>query len=246
MALKEKGKIVEWNTSRSFGFIRSQFNSNGIFIHISDFKDKQYKPKIGDIIDYEVGTGKDNKKKAIKAIQEGKFSSIHTYKKTSRKERKLYILLILLPFFLFLFFLSKEENKINKTNIDNITDNTHNYKLVTKHDTKKKIEKEINSDKDMLLIPKGISNLYNKDVKKPDMPVVNHNYILEMSKKISREKEKVAEEVENNNKYKCNGRQHCSQMRSCEEATFFIRNCPNTKMDGDGDGIPCERQWCSY
>jgi len=106
MALKEKGKIVEWNTSRSFGFIRSQFNSNDIFIHISDFKDKQYKPKIGDIIDYEVGTGKDNKKKAIKAIQEGKFSSIHTYKKTSRKERKLYILLILLPFFLFLFFYS--------------------------------------------------------------------------------------------------------------------------------------------
>ncbi|MEL0646917.1 excalibur calcium-binding domain-containing protein [Pseudoalteromonas agarivorans] len=21
---------------------------------------------------------------------------------------------------------------------------------------------------------------------------------------------------------------------------FFINNCPNTKMDGDGDGKPCE------
>lgn len=46
-------------------------------------------------------------------------------------------------------------------------------------------------------------------------------------------------------KYTCDGRTHCSQMTSCEEATFFLRNCPGTKMDGDGDGIPCERQFCN-
>ncbi len=46
------------------------------------------------------------------------------------------------------------------------------------------------------------------------------------------------------NNYVCDGRQHCSQMTSCEEATWFIRNCPNTKMDGEGDGIPCEQQHC--
>jgi len=33
--------------------------------------------------------------------------------------------------------------------------------------------------------------------------------------------------------FRCDGRTYCSQMRSCEEATFFIRNCPGTKMDGD-------------
>ena len=44
--------------------------------------------------------------------------------------------------------------------------------------------------------------------------------------------------------YKCDGRKYCSQMKSCQEATFFINNCPNTKMDGDHDGIPCENQWC--
>lgn len=43
--------------------------------------------------------------------------------------------------------------------------------------------------------------------------------------------------------YQCDGRQHCSQMGSYDEALFFLRNCPNTKMDGDGDGIPCERQF---
>ncbi|MDO6562131.1 excalibur calcium-binding domain-containing protein [Amphritea sp. 1_MG-2023] len=41
-------------------------------------------------------------------------------------------------------------------------------------------------------------------------------------------------------RFKCDGRQHCSQMHSRAEAIFFINNCPNTKMDGDHDGRPCE------
>jgi cold shock CspA family protein len=45
--------------------------------------------------------------------------------------------------------------------------------------------------------------------------------------------------------FRCDGRTHCSQMTSCEEAKFFLRNCPGTQMDGDGDGIPCESQWCA-
>jgi hypothetical protein len=44
--------------------------------------------------------------------------------------------------------------------------------------------------------------------------------------------------------YRCDGRTYCSQMTSCAEATWFLKNCPGTKMDGDNDGIPCERQWC--
>lgn len=44
--------------------------------------------------------------------------------------------------------------------------------------------------------------------------------------------------------YQCGGRTMCSQMTSCEEATWVLKNCPGTKMDGDGDGIPCEQQLC--
>jgi hypothetical protein len=45
--------------------------------------------------------------------------------------------------------------------------------------------------------------------------------------------------------FTCDGRIHCSQMRSCEEAKFFLKNCPGTKMDGGNDGVPCESQWCN-
>jgi hypothetical protein len=44
--------------------------------------------------------------------------------------------------------------------------------------------------------------------------------------------------------HRCDGRQHCSQMTSCSEAKYFLANCPDVKMDGDHDGIPCEDQWC--
>lgn len=54
----------------------------------------------------------------------------------------------------------------------------------------------------------------------------------------------LANKVQNQPKrqahFKCNGRQHCSQMTSRAEAEFFTRQCANTKMDGDNDGIPCE------
>ena len=45
--------------------------------------------------------------------------------------------------------------------------------------------------------------------------------------------------------YRCDGRQHCAQMTSCAEATFFLKNCPGVKMDGNNDGVPCEQQWCT-
>lgn len=45
--------------------------------------------------------------------------------------------------------------------------------------------------------------------------------------------------------FSCDGRKHCSQMKSCAEANYFLANCPGVKMDGDKDGIPCEEQWCT-
>jgi hypothetical protein len=45
--------------------------------------------------------------------------------------------------------------------------------------------------------------------------------------------------------FTCDGRKYCSQMTSCAEAKYFLSNCAGVKMDGDGNGIPCEKQWCS-
>ncbi|MEZ9661791.1 MULTISPECIES: cold shock domain-containing protein [unclassified Vibrio] len=46
--------------------------------------------------------------------------------------------------------------------------------------------------------------------------------------------------------FSCQGKTHCSEMLSCDEAKFYLANCPNVKIDGDRDGIPCESQLCSH
>ena len=57
--------------------------------------------------------------------------------------------------------------------------------------------------------------------------------------------ETVAHPATPQGRFHCDGRTRCSQMTSCAEATFFLNKCPNTQMDGDHDGIPCEQQWCN-
>jgi cold shock CspA family protein len=46
--------------------------------------------------------------------------------------------------------------------------------------------------------------------------------------------------------FQCSGKTRCSEMSSCDEAMFYLNNCPGTITDGDGDGIPCEDQWCGH
>ncbi|MFZ1828658.1 MAG: excalibur calcium-binding domain-containing protein, partial [Candidatus Competibacteraceae bacterium] len=37
----------------------------------------------------------------------------------------------------------------------------------------------------------------------------------------------------------CGTKTTCGQMSSCEEAKFHLTQCGVTRLDGDGDGIPC-------
>lgn len=44
--------------------------------------------------------------------------------------------------------------------------------------------------------------------------------------------------------FTCDGRSSCTQMRSCEEARYFVRNC-GINNGASGEGAPsCENQWC--
>jgi cold shock CspA family protein len=54
----------------------------------------------------------------------------------------------------------------------------------------------------------------------------------------------VAEHLEPAATFSCEGKRYCSEMTSCEEATYYQMHCPDTRMDGDFDGVPCEDQWC--
>jgi len=40
--------------------------------------------------------------------------------------------------------------------------------------------------------------------------------------------------------FQCGAKTYCREMVSCEEARFFLKTCGLDRLDGDGDGIPCE------
>lgn len=46
--------------------------------------------------------------------------------------------------------------------------------------------------------------------------------------------------------YSCSGKIHCTEMKTCNEATYYLKNCPDVQIDGDLDGIPCEEQLCGH
>jgi len=62
---------------------------------------------------------------------------------------------------------------------------------------------------------------------------------------VSSTAEAITPDSTESNLFSCSGKTHCSEMTSCEEAIYYLENCPFPQMDGDGDGIPCERQWCN-
>ncbi|MBY6062802.1 calcium-binding protein [Pseudidiomarina sediminum] len=41
-------------------------------------------------------------------------------------------------------------------------------------------------------------------------------------------------------RFRCDGRRYCNEMRSRDEAMFFLTHCPETQLDDDNDGQPCE------
>ncbi|MDO8997662.1 MAG: thermonuclease family protein [Sediminibacterium sp.] len=40
--------------------------------------------------------------------------------------------------------------------------------------------------------------------------------------------------------FSCGTKKYCTQMTSCEEAKFYLKQCGLGRLDRDGDGVPCE------
>ena len=41
--------------------------------------------------------------------------------------------------------------------------------------------------------------------------------------------------------FQCGDKQYCKQMNSCDEAKYFLTVCGLKRLDGNGDGVPCEQ-----
>jgi cold shock CspA family protein len=178
--MRTHGKITRWNDDRGFGFIRPAGAESDLFVHVSAFPRDGVRPRVDELISFEVEAGPDGRQRAVRVMRPGQRTARRPSAAIERRSpvrSRLAGALALVAFVgLGLYAWSTFQGRVRPA-----------------------------------------------DASDPFAP-------LEPAAPASR--------------YSCDGRTMCSQMSSCAEATYFIRNCPGTQMDGDGDGVPCESQWC--
>jgi cold shock CspA family protein len=183
-----KGTLKAWNVDRGFGFIKSEGLKRDVFVHISSLKNMSRKPKVGDVIYFEIEKQVDGKEKAVKCRIVGVAAVSASKHVNSRPKKKSTFFINFLSLVLFGCIVLFAYQKVYKTAII------------------------------------------------PTASISGDNPVISIFK---------SSPINEAASYSCSGKTYCSEMSSCAEAKFYQNNCPGTKMDGDGDGIPCERQFCN-
>ncbi len=179
--MRTHGTLTKWNDDRGFGFITPAKGAADLFVHISAFPRGGPRPRINELISFEIEAGPDGKQRAVRVMRPGQRLPGRPAAARERhgpRDRRLGGVFALLA-------------------IAGL--GAYGYSQYTKRVA-------------------------------PAASLASHASVPPASA---------------TSPYSCNGRTMCSQMTSCAEATYFIRNCPNTQMDGDADGVPCESQWCN-
>jgi cold shock CspA family protein len=189
--MRFNGTVGKWNDDRGFGFITPTRGGEPVFVHISAFPRDGGRPRVGEVLTFEVEPAGDGKKRAIKVVRPSPPAP-------SRPRAPVRVPLDRRP--------RPAGSRWS-----------FRYGAIA-----------------VMLVVLGASAFYEQ---------------------FGRAKSGVTTQVDPtrppatqerfSTTSRCDGRTHCSQMTSCEEAKFFLNNCPGTQMDGDGNGVPCERQWCT-
>jgi cold shock CspA family protein len=178
--MRTHGTLSKWNEERGFGFIVPAEGHGEIFVHISAFPRDGVRPRVGEVISYEIETGDGEKKRAVRVLRPGSRSAMHRARRTGSSKPKRNLLPAILSL------------------LAAVAIGAYAYTTITSGSS--------------------YGQARSSAPITPSAP---------------------------NQAFRCDGRTHCSQMTSCAEATYFLQHCPNTQMDGNGDGEPCEQQWCN-
>lgn len=224
-----EGKIKKYNTERGFGFIQVEGRASDIFFHISDFPKKTGEPKLGERL------------KFLVVEESGKFKAVNIVRLDLKEARSISEV--------------TANEKLSVSSLSGRSRSQSNRGL-----TFTLVGLIIIAILGALVFQKYQSYQQSKQLKAARL-AEEQSRIIEQQRKAIGElpKLKLSEKTERalqhqqvqpmqatrstsatNTQFRCDGRQHCSQMNSRAEAEFFIKNCPDTKMDGDNDGIPCE------
>ncbi len=69
--MRTKGKLTSWNDGKAYGFISPISGGKQVFIHINAFSNRNRRPKVGQIVTYNISTDKQGRPCAAKAALAG-------------------------------------------------------------------------------------------------------------------------------------------------------------------------------
>ncbi|MCU0897431.1 MAG: cold shock domain-containing protein [Burkholderiales bacterium] len=195
--MRIEGKLTKWNGDRGFGFITPVNGGQDIFVHVSAFPRGGPKPRVGEVLSFEIELNEDKKKRAANVMRPSRPAPAAGAKTAiARPQRpapgrprwRIRSVVLTLAVALGVYAYSQYSNR-------------HAARMAVPLPE--------------AAAPRAAPAAPPAAARPPDVG------------------------------WRCDGRVHCSQMTSCAEAKFFLSNCPGVKMDGDGDGVPCEEQWCT-
>jgi cold shock CspA family protein len=179
--MRTHGTLARWNDERGFGFIMPAQAGDEVFVHVSAFPRDGTRPRVGELVSFDIEAGQDGRKRAVRILRPGSRTVRRSREASAGRPAHLASLLGLLAVAAIGIYV---------------------YGTLAPH------------------FSSGTRAI----------PSVQDN--------------PVTAAAAGSGTFSCDGRTRCSQMTSCDEATYFLEHCPGASMDGDGDGIPCEDQWC--
>jgi cold shock CspA family protein len=202
--MRFEGTLKSWNNDRGFGFIAPRQGGDDIFVHITAFPRDGKPPREREVLNFEIETTQEGKKRAVRVNRpmiSSKPTTTHLQRFETRNPDRLGFLATLIFVVI----------------IGGIGWYGYGH------------YRAASSALRATQTPEPVPTQAPTPLSEPP-PV----YVT----KPSPEHPPVGN-------FRCDGRTYCSQMTSCSEAKYFLRNCPGVKMDGNNDGIPCEQQWCT-
>jgi cold shock CspA family protein len=206
--MRTHGTLTKWNDDRGFGFITPAKGAPDVFVHVSEFPREGGRPTLHELISFEVVSGEDGKKRAVRVMRPGQKAARAPARLAPQQPRSNWLSGVLT--FILVAGLG-----------------AYGYSQFTQ----RRAEARLAAMESVDLPSRPAISGSDEPLRVASLPDTNAPPGVRAAMPVS--------------PYSCDGRTMCSEMRSCEEATFFIRNCPGTKMDGNRDGVPCEQQFCN-
>ena len=212
-----KGKLVKWHDDRGYGFIDPENNAKQVFLHISVLRRRaERRPQEGDVIWYQLDMDRQDRIQASNAYIEGiSYGSMDNRSASKNREKPSRPAAV-----------STTQRREPRDEMRQMSQKRSQVSAMD-HFQKQRDYHKI-SLYVMIFIVVVVGFLIVKGI------------ISLSPKEIPQNQSSLSSSSEPSQTFQCAGKTRCSEMSSCEEAVFYQNHCPNTQMDGDGDGKPCE------